>query len=1134
MAANLTEEQKTWMARYKDADRTRNELVARARKELSVDVDELERCITLYRRLRTSHSKEMPVSRGRLLTSLARVLFLCYEQSKSQAKQYLDECIEIQYQARDLCERGQFGHLVALDYLARYLRARYLRPNLGQSTKDLKECIACLTEALQICNTPVSSLQSQKFSILHKLAEAHYFRFKRDTLTNRGDLDKCICLYQDAQVLHGPGHPNWIDSTHQLSVHRHIRFLHTRDDGDLEIAIQLERKAMDNCAPGPSSNPRYTSQRISIWTGLAAVLYSSFQSAYDLSHLHDCIKYQQQALDRIKTSYRHPDSMRALVTMSKALCSRFQSTGHRPDIERAIQLSVDAWNLSKRAGDRDEESSTLNGLANIRRVRFLFISDSRDLEASIYYHRKALSLRTGSHRERLTSLINLSTALFNRYLLQGPNARYDLEECLRQQEEALHICPSAHPSRSKLLNNRSTALRSHFQHTRDIKYINESIRLQIEARLPCKTGFPDHHIYSRSLAMSLVTRYQTDKQRYSDDLNKAMNILASVSNPREPGLVDPSQRLHTATYWAMTADMCNHSSAIEAYGSALEQMQQALDTYPTLRMQHAQLRRWGTLTLDAASCAVKKGTQERMQGTAELRRSLDALGNADTLKLALGKVQRANKKLEMAVKMLEQGRAVVWSEMRRLRTSPDDFGGIDVGLRKRYNEAKRALQGLLLSCSSVEELEDSSQTRYTKLQSASEDAFGYALETKRRLVKELADIVAEIRTVPGFETFLKSPSYETLREVAAEGPVIMVNHSSYSSHALIILHKDDPISVSLSDDFFDRARELSLALLEAGSPNALKYNSRRFNGVLRDTLADLWSLIVGPVVRALKHAGVKKDSRIWWCPTSVLSALPLHAAGPIPPDDDCLDMFGDKKKPKKPYLTDLFVSSYTPTLTALREARASASQSPSEPQSILVVAQPGNSLRPLDVDEEIASMKSLSELCHRLNVLEGSSATPPSVTQGFQRHSWTHFVCHGILEPGEPFNSAFLLADGRKLTLREIFDCQVPNAEFAFLSACDTAHQTRDSAQDEVLHLAAAMQFSGFRGVVGTMWQMKDKDGPRLAKHFYTDIFSKGGKWPRETGFKAASRALRTATLKLRREKGVELEQWVNFVHIGV
>ena len=37
---------------------------------------------------------------------------------------------------------------------------------------------------------------------------------------------------------------------------------------------------------------------------------------------------------------------------------------------------------------------------------------------------------------------------------------------------------------------------------------------------------------------------------------------------------------------------------------------------------------------------------------------------------------------------------------------------------------------------------------------------------------------------------------------------------------------------------------------------------------------------------------------------------------------------------------------------------------------------------------------------------------------------------------------------------------------------------------DEPIHLAAALQFCGFRSVVGTLWAMGDEDGPTISREF--------------------------------------------------
>jgi CHAT domain-containing protein len=80
-----------------------------------------------------------------------------------------------------------------------------------------------------------------------------------------------------------------------------------------------------------------------------------------------------------------------------------------------------------------------------------------------------------------------------------------------------------------------------------------------------------------------------------------------------------------------------------------------------------------------------------------------------------------------------------------------------------------------------------------------------------------------------------------------------------------------------------------------------------------------------------------------------------------------------------------------------------------------------------------------------------------------------------------------------------------------------------------VLHLTAAMQFSGFRSVIGTMWAMADEDGQDLSEYFYGKMFTAGAQ---VASYEKSAMALRHATQKLR-AKGVSLERWVNFVHYG-
>jgi CHAT domain-containing protein len=225
------------------------------------------------------------------------------------------------------------------------------------------------------------------------------------------------------------------------------------------------------------------------------------------------------------------------------------------------------------------------------------------------------------------------------------------------------------------------------------------------------------------------------------------------------------------------------------------------------------------------------------------------------------------------------------------------------------------------------------------------------------------------------------------------------------------------------------------------------------------------------------------------------------------------------------YFLDLYIPSYIPSLSALIESRKPGSQTICKP-SILLVAHPDENM--LAAPKEMRAVQAVDT---QVTTLFLRKATRTAVLSRLRDHQFAHIVSHGILEPGKPFGSSFKLHKGKRLQLLDIIRSQLPDAEFAFLSACHTAELTEESIADEVLHLAAAMQFCGFRSVVGTMWAMADKDGPDLAKHFYESVFSdeaQGGRY-----YERTAGALRNAVFHMRQKGGITLERWVNYVHYG-
>jgi CHAT domain-containing protein len=160
--------------------------------------------------------------------------------------------------------------------------------------------------------------------------------------------------------------------------------------------------------------------------------------------------------------------------------------------------------------------------------------------------------------------------------------------------------------------------------------------------------------------------------------------------------------------------------------------------------------------------------------------------------------------------------------------------------------------------------------------------------------------------------------------------------------------------------------------------------------------------------------------------------------------------------------------------------------------------------------------------------LQGQEATVKQVLSAMKRYPWVHFACHGIQDTADPMKSGLRLSDGL-LQLSDIIKEPLPNADFTFLSACQTAKGDK-SRPEEAIHLAAGMLLAGYRSVVATMWSIRDDVAPFLANEVYARLLEDG----KPSSAKAAQ-ALHTAVRGLReRPGGCSFASWVPFIHMGV
>ncbi|KAG2343882.1 hypothetical protein BDR05DRAFT_932887 [Suillus weaverae] len=654
--------------------------------------------------------------------------------------------------------------------------------------------------------------------------------------------------------------------------------------------------------------------------------------------------------------------------------------------------------------------------------------------------REALKRCPPGHSNRPQSLNNLAISLWNRFTQRGVPS--DLDESVELHRAALLLRPSGHPDRSQSLNDLAVSLRDRFTQ-------RGSIELHRAALLLCPPGHFDRSQSLNNLASSLRDRF--NQRGIPSDLDETFSLFSQLPHiSHAASHID----LTAAKSWAIAAEETNHGSALVAYQTALNFLDQHV-TLLSSSSRHFDVVRMATasLAVDAFSCSIRHGA------------------------------------LTTAVELVEQGRAVFWTQLARLSSPFDELfllGDTGAALEEEFKQLSFRLRS----------------------------AFDLSTEDQspqmRQLTMQWNDVVSRIRMLPDLSRFLLPPLFSDLRKAAEEGPVIIVNASQYSCDALIVLSDQNPVHVPIhitQTQVSDLSSEFQSVAEQFGCSD--------LQNKLVDILRKLWCDIVDPVVRALRVLNVHPGSRIWWCPTAEFTLLPLHAAGPYERERD--------------NLSQIYISSYTPTLATLVRARQRVSQYAST-QYFVAIGQGsperGKELRCV-APELVAIAQRLVPIVSSFTSLEDSDATVQGALDALDHNQWLHLACHGMPNRQQPFESSFAMRDG-PLMIKDIIRSNWQNLEFAFLSACHTTVGDEKSP-DESIHLAAAMQFSGFRSVIGSMWSVDDEVARQVVSAFYNKLVDDSGR----LDCTRAAVALHKAVKKLRRNR-IPLEQQIVFVHIGV
>ncbi|RPB27802.1 hypothetical protein L211DRAFT_778853 [Terfezia boudieri ATCC MYA-4762] len=353
------------------------------------------------------------------------------------------------------------------------------------------------------------------------------------------------------------------------------------------------------------------------------------------------------------------------------------------------------------------------------------------------------------------------------------------------------------------------------------------------------------------------------------------------------------------------------------------------------------------------------------------------------------------------------------------------------------------------------------------------DSLRQELDSPNKVVKDLDNILLQIRQKPGFKYFLRAESEEYFLSAAQEGPIVVLNVTELRSDA-ILLSKSQ-------------------------------------------MLEWLWKAAVQPVLRELGFYPKVVDPlpRVWWIGIGLMAQAPIHAAA----------KFTRGIVKVKVTTLQYCLPSYTSTIRALQYSRSR--QQYQQKASMLIVTMPTTPGQgSLSATKEANEIKQSLRGFSKLDILQWPTAE--LVLQALPGYSIAHFACHGISSTN-PADSHLLLLKGTgdvdKLRVKDIAALKLPAAaaRLAYLSACSTANSPSSKLVDEVTHIVSSFHIAGFINVIGALWPSEDGACFKMAADFYSTLNNTDN----------VAESYRKGILGLMKQKPSQPMYWAPFIHFG-
>jgi CHAT domain-containing protein len=787
---------------------------------------------------------------------------------------------------------------------------------------------------------------------------------------------------------------------------------------------------------------------------LALALIDVFALTRDTRYLDESIAQSATALAR---EDHDGGRLMLLNTRHVALLKRFAERGQLADLGDASAAVDQMERLAPASG------ATLINRGNVLMRQFDETGSTVTLDQAIDAFERCG--RVAGDSDRASALGALADALAERFKLSGQ--RGDIDRAFLVQRQAIRTLPADSPAQRDQWLVLGNLLLAHYEASQDLAALDDAIDTYDRA-LPDHVAAAADVLQNVGYARILRFRRTHDARDLELGILACEQSMAGADAERQPSAGRVANlALGLAERWRLSRAPADLSAARERFAHTLA----LADATPAIALRAA--INWGALESETDNWTAAHSAYQQGLAAAErlFEASVGRTSQETWLHEARGLGPRAayaaarHGDLAAAVLSIERSRAVIFSRALKLATADvAAVAQLDPELAAQFRHAAaRALRAPL---------------------DASAEAWGV-----------LAEVIARIRSQPGFEDWLRRATRLDVASTLGSSAMVHLAAADAGGVALIttVRSGDTHIAAIWLPDLTDKeVRErlrgpdesstlggylgdylASINASDEEAPGAVD----RWSATVDDVMQWCWKAAMGPLVAALPA-----QTHAVMVAAGALGFLPLHAAWTA-------DV---QRRSGRHYALDELDITYAPN--ALAWSSAARTLSTRSSADLLAVENPGTAAG-VELPNAALEVQAAAREFPAVIILREDDATPAGVAQAMPHASVIHFCCHGRAEMSAPLASALDLANGDTLTLDDMLTLELSRTRLVVLSACETAI-AGTTLPDEVVSLQSALLQAGTTAAVATAWAIYDTSAALVAARFYAEWRQRDGPPP--------------------------------------